>query len=72
MAGLNTCPICNGTPHIESYMVYPKYTASYPMYFAVCNHCGAKTNAVPLRMMAILKWNEMVKKCIKEKHTNGL
>ena len=60
MVALKECPICNGTPHIESITVYPRTTPEYKVYWAVCNHCGAKTERFPSRFMAVIKWNNMV------------
>lgn len=61
MVNLKECKMCHGTPHIESFMIYPRSTAPYRVYFAVCNHCGARTKAVPSRIMAILQWNNLSK-----------
>lgn len=68
MVGLKECPLCHCVPHIESLMVYPRCTASYRVYFAVCCHCGAKTKTYPSRVMAMLQWNKMAK----ENSTSGL
>ena len=61
MAALKDCPICHGTPYIESITVYPRTTPEYEVYWAVCNRCGAKTERFPSRFMAVIKWNNMVK-----------
>lgn len=58
---LKECRMCGGTPHIESFMIYPRETASYRVYFAVCNHCGARTRSLPSRIMAVLQWNNLSK-----------
>lgn len=55
------CPVCHGTPHIGHIIIYPKYSTPYKLYYAACNHCGAKTNKVPSRLLAVLQWNKMVK-----------
>lgn len=61
MIKMKECKLCGGTPYIESIYICPKETASYYAYFAVCNHCGARTKSVPSRLMAILQWNNLVK-----------
>ena len=61
MVALKECPICHGATHIESLTVYPRTTPEYKVYWAVCNRCGAKTERLPSRFIAVMKWNNMVK-----------
>lgn len=61
MVGLKACPTCNESPSIVSYMSVPHTTEPFPMYYVQCTKCGARTKSMPIKIMAILKWNKMVK-----------